>query len=116
MTNSSLWFRETPDGASDPQMESARALADQLRAAGVRAELDDRKETLNYKIREAETQKVPYMAVVGGREAEAGTVAVRVRGAGRKQVVLPREDFVREVRAQIESRSLELGLEEAAGA
>jgi threonyl-tRNA synthetase len=39
-------------------------------------------ETLNYKIREAETQKVPYMAVIGAREAEAGTVAVRQRGAG----------------------------------
>jgi threonyl-tRNA synthetase len=42
--------------------ERARASSEQLRAAGIRAELDDRNETLNYKIREAETQKVPYMA------------------------------------------------------
>ena len=64
---------------SDDQMESARSFAEELRAAGIRAELDERSETLNYRIREAETQKVPYMAVIGGREAEAGTVAVRMR-------------------------------------
>ena len=44
--------------------------------------------TLNYRIREAEIGKVPYMAVVGQREAEADTVAVRVRGAGKKQEVM----------------------------
>jgi threonyl-tRNA synthetase len=95
---------------SDEQTESARALAEQLRAAGLRAELDERGETLNYKIREAETQKVPFMAVVGGREAEAGTTAVRVRGAGRKQVILPRGEFVARVRALAEERSLGLEL------
>jgi threonyl-tRNA synthetase len=95
---------------SDEQTESARALAGQLRAAGLRAEVDERGETLNYKIREAETQKVPFMAVVGGREAEAGTTAVRVRGAGRKQVMLPREEFVARVRALAEERSLGLEL------
>jgi threonyl-tRNA synthetase len=95
---------------SDEQTESARALAGQLRAAGLRAELDERGETLNYKIREAETQKVPFMAVVGGREAEAGTTAVRVRGAGRKQVILPRGEFVARVRALAEERSLGLEL------
>lgn len=95
---------------SDDQAASARELAEQLRAAGIRAELDDRNETLNYRIREAETQKVPYMAVVGGREAEAGTVAVRARGAGRKQTVLDRADFVSQVREQDRSRTLEVGL------
>jgi threonyl-tRNA synthetase len=108
---------------SDDQRDSAAALAEQLRGAGVRAELDDRNETLNYRIREAETQKVPYMAVVGGREAEAGTAAVRARGAGRsgpvrggaaqrQQVVLPREHFVRQLREQIASKTLELGISE----
>jgi threonyl-tRNA synthetase len=97
---------------SDDQMESARSFAEELRAAGLRAELDERSETLNYRIREAETQKVPYMAVIGGREAEAGTVAVRMRGAGRKQVILPREAFTAQVRAQAESRTLEIGVVE----
>ena len=96
---------------SDDQLPSARELAAELRAAGLRVEVDDRNETLNYKIRDAETQKVPYMAVVGAREAEGGTVAVRVRGAGRKQVVLERAAFAGQLRAQSESRSLDLGVE-----
>ncbi|HEX2092307.1 MAG TPA: threonine--tRNA ligase [Longimicrobiaceae bacterium] len=98
---------------SDDQAASARELVEQLRAEGVRAELDDRNETLNYRIREAETQKVPYMAVVGGREAEAGTTAVRIRGAGRKQVVLDRAAFAAQVKERIRSRSLDTGLDEA---
>jgi len=50
-----------------------------LRAAGLRAELDTRDEKLGFKIREAQLQKVPYMLIVGGREAESGTVSVRLR-------------------------------------
>jgi threonyl-tRNA synthetase len=99
---------------SDDQIESARALQAQLAGAGLRAELDDRNETLNYKIREAEMQKVPYMAVVGGREAESGTAAVRTRGAGRKQVVVGREALVARLVEQARSRSLELGVEDGA--
>jgi threonyl-tRNA synthetase len=97
---------------SDEQMESARALQRQLAEAGIRAELDQRNETLNYKIREAETQKVPYMAVVGAREAEGGTAAVRSRGAGRKQVVIDRSAFVETVRDQMQSRTLVVGVGE----
>ena len=80
--------------------------ARRLVEAGVRAHLDDRNQTLNYRIREAETLKVPYMAVVGGREAEHGTVAVRTRGAGSKQEVTPLAEFVRRVQSEIASRSL----------
>jgi threonyl-tRNA synthetase len=98
---------------SDEQRDSARALVQQLEAAGVRAELDDRNETLNYRIREAELQKVPYMAVVGAREAESGSAAVRARGAGRKQVVLARDAFAQRVREQVTSRTLEVGIGEA---
>jgi len=50
-----------------------------LQAAGLRVELDDRKEKVNLKIREAQLQKIPYMLVVGDREAEDGTVSVRNR-------------------------------------
>ncbi len=85
---------------SDDQAEDARGFARQLEEAGVRAELDDRNETLNYRIREAETLKVPYMAVIGERESEAGTVAVRERGEGRKQEVMPREEFVERLTAE----------------
>jgi threonyl-tRNA synthetase len=55
------------------------ALRDQLRAAGVRVELDDRNEKLGYRIREAQLQKIPYMLVAGGREEETGAVSVRLR-------------------------------------
>jgi threonyl-tRNA synthetase len=96
---------------ADELAPNARDFTEQLRAAGLRAEIDDRNETLNYRIREAETQKVPYMAVIGGREAEAGTVAVRARGAGKKQTVISREAFVRQLLEQQRSRTLELGVE-----
>ena len=91
---------------SDAQIDAARAVRDTLRAAGVRAHLDDRNQTLNYRIREAETLKIPYMAVVGGREAEQNSVAVRTRGAGSKQEVTPLADFVQRVVGEIASRSL----------
>ena len=88
------------------QVEPAAAILERLRSAGVRAHLDSRGDTLNYRIREAETMKVPYMAVVGKREMEQGTVAVRVRGAGKKQEIVPVDEFVEQVRRQIDSRAL----------
>ncbi|MEX0979918.1 MAG: threonine--tRNA ligase [Gemmatimonadota bacterium] len=90
---------------SEQWTESAEALAVQLREAGVRAAVDER-DTLNARIRDAEMQKVPYMAVVGEREAEAETVAVRKRGAGKKQEVKERAAFVEEVSEAIRTRSL----------
>jgi len=91
---------------ADAQNEAARRVAADLKTAGLRAHLDDRSETLNYKIRDAETHKVPYMAVVGQREAESGAVAVRARGAGNKQVVLPVGEFVERLRQEVSTRSL----------
>jgi len=55
---------------------------DKLAAAGLFVELDERQEKIGYKIREAQLQKVPYMLVVGDREAEQGTVSVRSRAGG----------------------------------
>ncbi|MFN9576460.1 MAG: threonine--tRNA ligase [Gemmatimonadota bacterium] len=91
---------------TDDLEPAARAVTDALVAAGLRAHLEVR-ESLNYRIREAETMKVPYMAVVGKREAEAGTVAVRVRGAGSKQVVLPVAEFVARLSRERDTRALE---------
>ncbi|MGE5232619.1 MAG: threonine--tRNA ligase [Acidobacteriota bacterium] len=79
----------------------------ELRAAGVRAELDARNESLNYRIREAQVAKVPYMLVVGGREQEAHTVAVR-RRAGEDLGALPVADFSARVAGLVAARSLEL--------
>jgi threonyl-tRNA synthetase len=91
---------------TDEVRESAAELVEGLKRAGLRATLDDRAETLGYRIRDAETQKVPYMAVVGAREAEAGTVAVRRRGAGQKQEIVSRPEFIARVRDEAERRVL----------
>jgi len=72
----------------------------------VRSMVDERSETLNYKVRDGETHKVPYLAVVGQREADAGTVAVRARGTGKKQEILPVEEFVRRLVEEVRTRSL----------
>lgn len=93
---------------SEEQAETARAINDRLKAAGMRSTLDDRNETLNYRIRDGELMKVPYMAVVGKREVEQGTLAVRVRGAGKKQTVMSVDEFENKVLQQIRERSLSL--------
>ncbi|MGI6265104.1 MAG: threonine--tRNA ligase [Acutalibacteraceae bacterium] len=64
---------------SERLLDKAGEITDQLKAAGLRAELDTRNEKIGYKIREAQMQKVPYMLVIGDREAETGTVSVRSR-------------------------------------
>src|SRR5882762_7890581 len=91
---------------ADAQAPAARALHERLRAAGIRSHLDERNDTLNYRIRDGELQKIPYMAVVGQREAEAGSVAVRGRGEGKKQVVLSVADFVAKLTEEVRTRSL----------
>ena len=89
---------------SEQWAESARELAERLRREGLRAEMDER-ETLGYRIRSAETMKVPYMGIVGKREAEAGTVSVRMRGAGRKQATMERSAFVDRLRDEVARRA-----------
>jgi threonyl-tRNA synthetase len=91
---------------SDAQAGAARGLAGRLKAAGLRVHVDDRTETLNYRIREGEIQKVPYMAVIGQREAESDSLALRVRGAGKKQEVLAVDAFLARVGEEVRSRAL----------
>ena len=91
---------------ADAQVDAARKVTDALAAAGLRVHLDGRSETLNYKIRDGELMKIPYLAVVGQREAEAGTVAVRARGAGKKQEILPLADFVSRLTEEVRTRAL----------
>jgi len=67
---------------ADRHTEYGRSVLERLKAAGLRAELDARQEKIGYKIREAQVQKIPYMLVVGDREAAEGLVAVRSRSAG----------------------------------
>jgi threonyl-tRNA synthetase len=67
---------------ADRHLEHAKAVSRQLAGAGLRVEVDERQEKIGYKIREAQLQKVPYMLVVGDREAAEGTVSVRSRAGG----------------------------------
>ena len=72
---------------TDDQIEYAHQVADQLKEAGVRVEVDDRGATLSAKIRDAETQRVPYMLIVGAKEEAEGKVSVRERDKKEQKVM-----------------------------
>jgi threonyl-tRNA synthetase len=82
----------------------ANNVAAELRAAGFRVHLDDRNEKLQAKIRDAQMQKIPYMLIVGGKEAEAGTVSVRHQSKG-DLGPRPVADFISDLRQQVNSRA-----------
>src|SRR5438128_11022242 len=67
---------------ADRHLEYAESVAAQLRASGVRVEVDARREKMQAKIRDAQAQQVPYMLVVGDRDQQAGTVSIRERRQG----------------------------------
>ena len=92
---------------SEKHLEYARVVFARLREARVRAELDDRNEKLGYRIREAQVRKVPYMLVVGEREAQNGTASVR-RRTGEDAGAIPVERIVSDLAAEIGSRSATL--------
>jgi len=85
----------------------AEQVADKLRAGGVRVHVDARNEKMNAKIREHTLQKVPFLLVVGDKEAAADEVSVRVRGEG-DQGTAKVNDFVSRIRRLIETRSAAL--------
>jgi len=89
---------------TDHQNDAAAAVVDALRAAGLRGELDDRAESVGRKIRDAELRRIVYMLVVGAREAAAGSVSVRERGAGDTGVT-PLADFLARLAEQTAARS-----------
>ena len=92
---------------SEKHLEYARVVFARLREARIRAELDDRNEKLGYRIREAQVRKVPYMLVVGEREAQNGTASVR-RRTGEDAGAIPVERIVSDLAAEIGSRSATL--------
>jgi threonyl-tRNA synthetase len=71
---------------------------------GMRVEVDLREEKMGAKIRDAELQKIPYMIVVGPREADAGTVAPRRKGEGQLEA-MTREAFLERVRKEVAERA-----------
>ncbi len=95
---------------ADGHAEGAAAIVARLREAGLRAGLDARSDTLSYRIRDGELMKVPYLLVVGDRELEAGTVAVRVRGAEQKQVTMRVDEFVTALSEKVRAKALDAHL------
>jgi threonyl-tRNA synthetase len=88
---------------TDRNVDYARSVLDRLKTAGLRVELDARQEKIQYKIREAQLQKVPYMLVVGDREAADATVALRERTSG-DQGATSVERFLEMALAEIERK------------
>ena len=91
---------------SERHLEYAAKVRDQMRAAGLRCELDTRKEKMGYKIREAQMMKIPYMLVVGDKEIENNTVAVRSRAGGDLGVMEP-DAFLAKAKEEIDTKALE---------
>jgi threonyl-tRNA synthetase len=89
---------------SERHAEYANKVADQLKAVGVRVHVDSRNEKMNAKIREHAMQKVPFLLVVGDKEAEAGKVNVRTRGKEKTEDMLAAE-FVAKIKGLIEQKS-----------
>lgn len=91
---------------ADRHIEAARSIASDLRAAGLRVEVDERSERMNSKIRDAQLQKVPYMLIIGDREVEAGTVSVRLR-SGEDLGSMPVYQLIDRMQDEVENRYIE---------
>ncbi len=90
---------------TDRTKDYAQSIADKLNDAGFRVETDFRNEKIGYKIREAQTQKIPYMIVVGDKEAESGMVAVRTR-AGGDQGTVSLDEFIEKIKIERDTRAV----------
>ncbi len=88
---------------ADRHADYGRTVLAALSEAGLRAELDERQEKIGYKIREAQLQKIPYMLVIGDREAAEGTVAVRTRTGG-DQGAQPIAAFIAAAQDEVQTR------------
>jgi threonyl-tRNA synthetase len=88
---------------ADRHVEYAERVAAELRAAGLRVEVDERTESVGRKIREGELRKAPYMLILGDKEAEAGEVSVRRHREGDLGAMAV-DDFISRARSEIEAR------------
>ena len=93
---------------SEKHTDYARKVEQQLKNAGVRVHVDDRNEKMNAKVREHTMQKVPFLLVVGEKEAEAGTVNVRVRGQQQPEGTVPLDQFTERVKKLIAEKAVTL--------
>ena len=105
-----LWLAPVQAGLvpiSERHHEYAKKVEAELKAAGLRVEVDDRNEKMNGKIRDFANQKTPYILVFGDKEQEAGAVSVRTRGKG-DQGSMPLADFIAKCKTLVASQSTEL--------
>ncbi|MFY9856160.1 MAG: threonine--tRNA ligase [Terracidiphilus sp.] len=105
-----LWLAPVQVGLvpiSERHHEYAKKVEAELKAAGLRVEVDQRNEKMNGKIRDFANQKTPYILVFGDKEQEAGAVSVRTRGKG-DQGSMPLADFIAKAKALVEGQSTEL--------
>jgi threonyl-tRNA synthetase len=105
-----LWLAPVQVGIvpiSERHLPYAEKIQSTLHNAGLRVEVDERNEKMGAKIRDFTLQKLPYILVVGDKEAETGAVSLRVRSQG-DQGGMPLEDFVARARSLVESKSMSL--------
>jgi threonyl-tRNA synthetase len=95
---------------SEKSAEYAEKVAAALRAADVRVSVDTGNDRIQAKVKVAADEKVPYMLIVGPRDAESGTVSVRARGIEKDLGAMPLDLFVSNLRSEISNRSAELGV------
>lgn len=93
--------------SAEKHADYAYEIKNKLRAAGIRADVDDASETLGNKIRKAQSQKIPYVFVVGDKEVENNTVSVRARG-GQDLGAMSVDDISERIRQKIEDKSMDL--------
>ena len=93
---------------TDDHIPYGREVESKLLAAGFRAEGDFRNEKIGYKIREAQRDKIPYMLILGAREAETGEVSLRLREQGDLGSI-SLEELMQKMRSDIENKSLTAG-------
>jgi len=91
---------------SDKFMDYAKSVSDKLKKADIRSEVDDRNEKIGKKIRETELKKVPYMLIVGEKEASEGKVSIRVQGKG-DEGMMDVDSFIARAVAEIKTRGVE---------
>ncbi|MBO6087631.1 threonine--tRNA ligase [bacterium] len=93
--------------SNDKHTDFAETIYKKMRDAGIRVNLDDRSESMNYKIRESlQDKKIPYVCVVGDKEIETNSVAVRARGIGQVGTMTV-DEFIEKIHQEIESRANE---------
>jgi len=94
---------------NDKLVPFARETAYRFEQAGIRTKIDDRSESLNKKVRDAQLKKIPLIITIGGREKDAGTLSVRTLD-GKVRQGLPVDGFIAAVRSNVEKRSLDIDI------